>query len=69
MLGRGFLLYGRGHKAIEVIQGAFYFPVILDNSRIISNYTLCMSDGHFESMITNTHNTFYNSQVDGSSYC
>ena len=42
---------------IEVMHGACHFPVIFDNSRII------ISDSHFECMITDTHNTFYNSKI------
>ena len=37
---------------------ACHFPVIFDNSRIIIS-----GGGHFECMITDTHNTFYNSKI------
>ena len=43
--------------SIEVIQEACPFPIIIDNLLEI----ICV--GHFECMITVTHNTFYNSQL------
>ena len=42
---------------IELMQGACHFPIIIDYFRII------ISVGHFECIITVTHNTFYNSQL------
>ena len=45
------------YKNIEVMQEACPFPIIIDNLPEI----ICV--GHFEWMITVTHNTFYNSQL------